>query len=221
MELLKLLEVTKTFTAGEKCTPVNRVNLTLSAHDFISIMGVSGSGKTTLLMLMGGLLRPTAGEISYLGKSIYAMSDDELTSWRGKTVGYLFQNVQMVQALTLRENIELARRYGNSPQADIDEILELLDLTKLQNRLPSQLSGGQKRRGMFAVTLARSPKIILADEPTNDLDNRSSQKIIDILQNAAQKGKAVVLVTHNWEWAQKAQRLYKMENGTLNPVASI
>jgi len=221
MELLKLLKVTKTFETGEKCTAVNEVSLSVSEHDFISIMGVSGSGKSTLLMLMGGLLKPTSGDISYLGKSLFSMSDTELTNWRGKTVGYLFQNVQLVQALTLRENMELARRYGNNLEANVDEILKLLDLTKLQSRLPSQLSGGQKRRGMFAVTLVRDPKIILADEPTNDLDDKSSQQIIDILQSAAQKGKAVVLVTHNARWAAQAGKQYRMENGSLNLVTSI
>jgi len=221
MELLKLLKVTKTFETGEKCTAVNEVSLSVSEHDFISIMGVSGSGKSTLLMLMGGLLKPTSGDISYLGKSLFSMSDIELTNWRGKTVGYLFQNVQLVQALTLRENMELARRYGNNLEANVDEILKLLDLTKLQSRLPSQLSGGQKRRGMFAVTLVRDPKIILADEPTNDLDDKSSQQIIDILQSAAQKGKAVVLVTHNARWAAQAGKQYRMENGSLNLVTSI
>jgi putative ABC transport system ATP-binding protein len=218
MELLKLINATKTFETGEKCTPVDGVNLTICENDFISIMGVSGSGKSTLLMLMGGLLKPTSGDISYLGKSLYSMSDDDLAKWRGKNVGYLFQNVQMVQALTLRENIELARRYGNNPEADIEEILEILDLTKLQNSLPSQMSGGQKRRGLFAVTMVRDPKLILADEPTNDLDNESSQKIISLLQHAAQKGKAVVLVTHNPEWAGCAAKKYVMEKSTLNII---
>ena len=122
MELLKLFNVTKTFETGEKCTPVDRVNLTICENDFISIMGVSGSGKSTLLMLMGGLLKPTSGDLSYCGESLYSMSDNALAKWRGKNVGYLFQNVQMVQALTLRENIELARRYGNNPKADIEEL---------------------------------------------------------------------------------------------------
>jgi len=218
MELLKLFNVTKTFETGEKCTPVDRVNLTICENDFISIMGVSGSGKSTLLMLMGGLLKPTSGDLSYCGESLYSMSDNALAKWRGKNVGYLFQNVQMVQALTLRENIELARRYGNNPKADIEELLEKLELTKLQNSLPSQMSGGQRRRALFAVTMVRDPKLILADEPTNDLDNHWSQKIVDLLEDAAQKGKAVVLVTHNSKWAGRADKRYMMENSTLNII---
>ncbi|MGI6330984.1 MAG: ABC transporter ATP-binding protein [Zhaonellaceae bacterium] len=218
MELLKLFNVTKTFETGEKCTPVDRVNLTICENDFISIMGVSGSGKSTLLMLMGGLLKPTSGDLSYCGESLYSMSDDALAKWRGKNVGYLFQNVQMVQALTLRENIELARRYGNNPKADIEELLEKLELTKLQNSLPSQMSGGQRRRALFAVTMVRDPKLILADEPTNDLDSHWSQKIVDLLEDAAQKGKAVVLVTHNSKWAGRADKRYMMENSTLNII---
>jgi ABC-type lipoprotein export system ATPase subunit len=218
MELLKLFNVTKTFETGEKCTPVDRVNLTICENDFISIMGVSGSGKSTLLMLMGGLLKPTSGDLSYCGESLYSMSDNALAKWRGKNVGYLFQNVQMVQALTLRENIELARRYGNNPKADIEELLEKLELTKLQNSLPSQMSGGQRRRALFAVTMVRDPKLILADEPTNDLDSHWSQKIVDLLEDAAQKGKAVVLVTHNSKWAGRADKRYMMENSTLNII---
>lgn len=215
MELLKLNQVTKTFETGEKCTPVNSLDFTIYQNDFISIQGVSGSGKSTLLMLMGGLLKQTSGDITYLGKNIYDMSDDDLAVWRGKIVGYLYQNVQIVQALTIKENIKLARRYGNSPNADIDKILEIFDLTRLQNSLPGQLSGGQKRRAMFAVAMSRDPKIILADEPTNDLDEEMSCKIINIFKNVAKEGKSVILVTHNPKWADKANKKYTMDNGVL------
>lgn len=218
MELLKLIKVTKTFETGERCTPVNSLDLTIFEHDFISIQGVSGSGKSTLLMLMGGLLKPTSGSITYLSKNIHDMSDEAFAIWRGKTVGYLFQNVQMVQALTIRENIELARRFGNNVKGDIDAIIEKFELTEVQNSLPGQLSGGQKRRAMFAVTMIRDPQIILADEPTNDLDERMSYKIINILKTAAEEGKAVILVTHNPVWAAQANRRYMMNNGGLEQL---
>ena len=148
-------------------------------------------------------------------EDIYLMSDDELTSWRGKNIGYLFQNIQMSSALTVRENLMFAREFGNDKSIDVEMMLDRFGLKEVAESLPGRLSGGQKRRAMIASVLVRKPKIILADEPTNDLDHIWAEQIIEYLEKEVQPEGALVLVTHDLKWAERAKIKYKMEEGRI------
>ena len=217
MELLKIDNVTKKYQNADSYA-VEKSSFSINKGDFISIEGVSGSGKSTMLMMIGGLLKPSEGGIIYNGKDIYTMSDKTLSQWRGKVAGYLFQNVQLVQALTVRENMMLARKLGNNIKFDIDNIIKELGLEKEADRLPGHLSGGQKRRAMIGCVLSRDPEMLLADEPTNDLDEYWATKIMDILKKSTESGKAVVLVTHDKRWSSLATIRYSINSGVLNGV---
>ena len=164
---------------------------------------------------MAGLMRPTEGKILWKNEDIYLMSDDELTSWRGKNIGYLFQNIQMSSALTVRENLMFAREFGNDKSIDVEMMLDRFGLKEVAESLPGRLSGGQKRRAMIASVLVRKPKIILADEPTNDLDHIWAEQIIEYLEKEVQPEGALVLVTHDLKWAERAKIKYKMEEGRI------
>lgn len=217
MELLKIENVTKKYSNADTYA-VGNCSFSINKGDFISIEGVSGSGKSTLLMMIGGLLKPSNGHIIYDGKDIYGMNDKALSQWRGKAAGYLFQNVQLVQALTIRENMLLARKLGNNSNFDIDAILKELGLENEADRLPGNLSGGQKRRAMIGCVLSRDSEILLADEPTNDLDEHWATIIMDMLKKSTENGKAVVLVTHDKRWSSLATTRYSINSGVLNGI---
>ena len=219
MSLCTLRGVGKTYDRGEKVSPLKALDLSVDRGDFISIQGESGIGKTTLLMIMGGLLRPTEGSVFYDDRDSRGMSEHALTSWRGAHIGFLFQNIQMVSALTIEENIVLSRRLGGKKRAmegfDTEHLLARFGLAEKRNCLPHQLSGGQRRRAMIVATLARKPELLLADEPTNDLDKDWGGQVMDLFGEWAACGGAVVLVTHHQEYAEKAKIGYKMQNGMV------
>ena len=212
--MLKLDNISQIYATGNESVLKN-VSLEVKAGDYIALEGVSGSGKSTLLYIMAGLLRPTEGKVYWNDKDIYQMSDNELTSWRGKNIGYLFQNIQMSGALTVRENMKFVREFGNDKNVNIEEMLEIFGLTEVADSLPGTLSGGQKRRAMIASVLIRKPQIVLADEPTNDLDHEWAGKVIEYLKKVVQPDGALVLVTHDLKWAEKAEIKYKMEEGSI------
>ncbi len=212
---LTIEKVTKQYS-GNDYQAVKSCDMKIKSGDFISIQGESGSGKSSLLLMMSGLLPPTSGRVLWNGESIYDMSDNALSIWRSKNVGYLFQNVQLVQALTVRENMLLSRSFGNDPTLDIEALITLFGLEDEANKLPSLLSGGQRRRAMIACVLSRDPLIVCADEPTNDLDSVWASKIMAILNDLKKKDKAIVLVTHDSRWITDDQIQYVMENGELN-----
>ena len=214
MEILKLTNVCKKYD-GSSTYAVQSCDISVHEGERISIQGVSGSGKSTLLLMMSGLLQPTDGQVLWNGKNIYEMDDRTLSSWRGKYAGYLFQNVQLVQALTIRENLHLASMLGNDPKMDIEQIIKDLELQQEADRLPGQLSGGQRRRAMIGCVLARSPKIILADEPTNDLDIAWAKRIMEHMENLTREGRALILVTHDPRWIREDSTRYTMDDGML------
>ena len=194
--MLKLENISQIYAKGNE--PVLKgINFEIKTGDYIALEGVSGSGKSTLLYIMAGLMRPTEGKVLWKNEDIYLMSDDELTSWRGKNIGYLFQNIQMSSALTVRENLMFAREFGNDKSIDVEMMLDRFGLKEVAESLPGRLSGGQKRRAMIASVLVRKPKIILADEPTNDLDHIWAEQIIEYLEKEVQPEGALVLVTHD------------------------
>ena len=211
---LKLEQISKQYP-GNDYQAVKPCDLTIKSGDFISIQGESGSGKSSLLLMMSGLLAPTSGKVIWNGASVYDMNDSALSLWRSKNVGYLFQNVQLVQALTVRENLILSRSFGNDPDLDVDGLISQFGLEEEADKLPSLLSGGQKRRAMIACVLARDPQIICADEPTNDLDSVWASKIMSYLSELIKQNKAILLVTHDSRWIKENQIQYEMEYGEL------
>jgi putative ABC transport system ATP-binding protein len=197
---------------------LNRVSLKLQAGVLVSLVGRSGSGKSTLLNLLGGLDRPTEGQVVINGQSLNDLSESKLNQWRGTQVGIIFQFFQLLPTLTALENVVLAMDLvGSVPRharvARATELLASLELQGLEHRLPEQLSGGQQQRVAVARALANDPPLLLADEPTGNLDHAASMNVLDALHTCARRGKAVVLVTHDEEIAAGAGRLIRMLDG--------
>ena len=220
MEICKLEHIRKDYIMGETVSPLKDATLTVSAGDFIAVEGPSGIGKSTLLYVMGTMLQWEAGTYSFEGRDVAAMTDNEKSDLRAEKIGFMFQDTNLIQALTLRENLIFAQQVGGK-KADKDKVDELLmefDLLDRGDFFPHQLSGGQRRRAMAARCLIHNPLLILADEPTNDLDGIWAEKIIQMLKREASRGAGVVMVTHNTHWAKQANRRCYLEDGALFPV---
>ena len=216
MEICKLEHIRKDYRMGEVVTPLRDLCLSVHPGDFIAVEGPSGMGKSTLLYVMGTLLQSDEGVYTFEGKDISAMSDREKSALRAKKIGFLFQDSTMIQALTLRENLLFTQGVGGKRDPKkVDALLEQFGLGDRAGFFPHQLSGGQRRRAMAARALLHDPKLILADEPTNDLDDHWSQEIIRILKEQTASGTAVVMVTHNSRWAAQATRRCRLEDGVL------
>ena len=218
MEICRLEHIHKDYRMGETVTPLKDINITVNSGEFIAVEGPSGMGKSTLLYVIGTLLKSDDGKLFFEGRDISAMTDKEQTSLRGEKIGFLFQDSSLIQALTLKENLEFAQTLGGKRKADparIDEMLERVGLTERANFLPYQLSGGQRRRAMVARALIHTPSLILADEPTNDLDDLWAEKVVSLLQEETQRGAAVVMVTHNTRWSAQASSRYRLDDGVL------
>ena len=214
--------LTKTYGEGEnQVHAVDNVNLTIEDNEFVTIVGTSGSGKSTLLNLLGGLDRPTSGEIEISGKQLKHLSEEELTIFRRRNVGFVFQQYNLVPILSVYENIVLPIQLdGNTvDEPFVDEVIRTLGLKGRESRLPSMLSGGQQQRVAIARALAAKPAIILADEPTGNLDSKSSQDVLGLLKQAAKKfNQTVIMITHNDQIAQLADRVIRIEDGKLFDV---
>ena len=216
MEICKLEHIHKDYRMGEIVTPLKDVTLTVNSGDFIAVEGPSGIGKSTLLYVMGTLLQSDEGTYTFEGKDVAKLSDSEKSALRAKKIGFLFQDSTMIQALTLRENLLFTQSVcGKKDPKQVAEFLYQFGLEDRADFFPHQLSGGQRRRAMAARALIHDPVLILADEPTNDLDEHWSQEIIRILNEQTQKGTAVVMVTHNSRWAEMANRRCRLEEGVL------
>lgn len=218
MEICRLEHIHKDYRMGETVTPLKDINITVNSGDFVAVEGPSGMGKSTLLYVIGTLLKADDGKIFFDGKDVMSMTDREQTSLRGEKVGFLFQDSSLIQALTLRENLEFAQTLGGKRKADpakVDEMLERVGLTERANFLPYQLSGGQRRRAMVARALIHTPDLILADEPTNDLDDLWAEKVVSMLQEESRRGAAVIMVTHNTRWSAQASVRYRLDDGVL------
>ena len=216
MEICKLEHIHKDYRMGEVVTPLRDVTLTVEPGDFIAVEGPSGIGKSTLLYVMGTLLQSDEGTYTFAGKDVAAMSDKEKSALRAKKIGFLFQDSTMIQALTLRENLLFTQSVcGKKNPKQVEELLYQFGLEDRANFFPHQLSGGQRRRAMAARAMIHDPALILADEPTNDLDEHWSGEIIRILKEQTKKGTAVVMVTHNSRWAETATRRCRLEDGVL------
>ena len=194
------------------------VNLSVDSGEFVAIVGTSGSGKSTLLHMLGGLDRPTSGSVIVDGKDIFSLKDEALTIFRRRKIGFVFQSYNLVPVLNVRENIVLPIQLdGRQVDEDfLDKIVNTLGLEKKLGSLPSQLSGGQQQRVAIARALAAAPAIILADEPTGNLDSRTSQDVLSLLKVTSQKfAQTIVMITHNEEIAQTADRIIRIEDGRI------
>lgn len=219
MDILQVTNLKKYYTTGDIVVKaLDGVNLQVHKGEFLAIVGTSGSGKSTLLNMLGGLDVPTEGEIIIDGQKISGLRRDELTILRRRKIGFVFQNYNLLPLLNVYENIVLPIRLdgGREDESAVDEILELLHLTEKKYAMPSQLSGGQQQRVAIARALSAKPSIMLADEPTGNLDSRTGQDVLGLLKISAQKlGQTVVMITHNDEIAQLADRIIRIEDGHI------
>lgn len=219
MEILRSENLKKYY--DENTVPVRAldgVDITIDQGEFVAIVGTSGSGKSTLLNMLGGLDRPTSGSVTVDGKKIFELTDEELTIFRRRKIGFVFQAFNLVPVLTVYENIVLPIQLdGNSVDEEfVDQVIASLGLKEKVENLPNQLSGGQQQRVAIARALATKPSIILADEPTGNLDSKTSQDVLGLLKMTSVKFKqTIVMITHNEEIAQMADRIIRIEDGKV------
>lgn len=203
---------------GSSVKALDGISLSVEKGEFVAIVGTSGSGKSTLLHMLGGLDRATEGKVYVDGNDIFAMSDEKLTIFRRRSVGFVFQNYNLVPILNVRENIVLPIELdgGKVDETYLDLIIRTLGLQEKMNTLPSNLSGGQQQRVAIARALATKPSIILADEPTGNLDSKTSQEVLILLKQMSEKfNQTIVMITHNEQIAQTADRIIRIEDGII------
>lgn len=219
VNVLELKNLKKYYGNGESLVKaLDGVNLIVQRGEFIAIVGTSGSGKSTLLNMAGGLDNPTSGNVVIDGKEISDMSDEELTIFRRRQIGFIFQNYNLVPMLNVYENIVLPIELdGNKVDKNyINQIVELLHLKEKQNYFPNNLSGGQQQRVAIARALASKPSIILADEPTGNLDSHTGQEVLGLLKMSIKKfNQTLIMITHNMEIAQLSDRIIRIEDGKI------
>lgn len=219
MPVLKTENLTKIYGSGEtQVKALAGVDFEVEAGEFVSIVGTSGSGKTTLLHMLGGLDRPSSGKVYVEGKDIFSLKEDELTVFRRRKIGFIFQSYNLVPVLNVYENIVLPVELDGETEDKeyITQVISLLGLGNKLGNLPSQLSGGQQQRVAIARALAAKPAIILADEPTGNLDSGTSQDVLSLLKVTGEKfSQTIVMITHNEEIAQLADRIIRIEDGKI------
>ena len=215
-------ELSKIYGVGEnRVAALDRVNLEIAINDFISIMGPSGSGKSTLLHLLSGLDRPTSGSLTYDGRDIYRFSDKELSAFRRRRIGFVFQQYNLLPVLTAKENIimPLLLDKRQPDEAYLMQLAELLGISDRLEHLPHELSGGQQQRVAIARALIAKPDIIFADEPTGNLDSKSGSEVMKMLENIWEEtGTKLVIITHDRRVAQMADRQFVIVDGVLSEV---
>ena len=219
MEILKVQKLCKTYGTGEvKVDALKNVSFSLEKGEFVAVVGESGSGKSTLLNCIGALDVPTSGVITIDGSNLFTLKEEERTIFRRRNIGFIFQSFQLVSELTVEQNIAfpLLLDYRKPKTSDVEEILELLGLTDRRNHLPSQLSGGQQQRVAIGRALITKPKLILADEPTGNLDSTSGNEIMDIIKGLWNDGHTIVLITHDINVANQAGRKVYVHDGILS-----
>ena len=219
MSILQTHDLRKYYGSGDtQVRALDGVDLAVEPGEFVAIVGTSGSGKSTLLHMLGGLDRPTAGKVEVDGKDIFALKDEALTIFRRRKIGFVFQSYNLVPVLSVYENIVLPVELDGRrvDQAYLREVVDTLGLGKKLRSLPNQLSGGQQQRVAIARALAAKPSILLADEPTGNLDSKTSQDVLGLMKVTWQKfGQTMVMITHNEEIAQLADRIVRIEDGRI------
>ena len=221
-DAIRLEDARKSFpTRGGQSFPALRgVSLRVSSGDFIAVLGKSGSGKSTLLNLIAGIDRPTSGEVHAAGADLNRLNENSMALWRGRNVGVVFQFFQLLPTLTVEENILLAMDFvGKIPSAErrtrARDLLDLVGLRDQSAKLPSALSGGQQQRAAIARALANDPPIILADEPTGNLDSETSAAVAELFQGLVDRRKTLLVVTHDDNLARRAHRIIRLKDGLL------
>lgn len=219
MTILETKDLRKVYGSGEaEVRALDGIDLTVNDGEFVAVVGSSGSGKSTLLHMLGGLDRPTSGTVIVDGQDLSALKEEELTIFRRRKIGFVFQSYNLVPVLSVCENIVLPVELdgGNLDKTYIDQIVQTLGLENKLTNLPNTLSGGQQQRVAIARALAAKPAIILADEPTGNLDSRTSQDVMGLLKITSERfSQTIVMITHNEELAQMADRTIRIEDGRI------
>lgn len=222
MEILKVQNVCKTYGTGEASVEaLKNVSFSLEKGEFAAVVGESGSGKSTLLNCIGALDVPTSGTIKIDENNLFSMKEEERTIFRRRNIGFIFQSFQLVSELTVEQNImfPVLLDYRKPNQADVNEVLEMLGLTQRRHHLPSQLSGGQQQRVAIGRALITKPKLILADEPTGNLDSKNSQDVIELLMTASRHYRQTILmITHNHNLTSMVDRVLRVTDGALTDL---
>ena len=222
MAVLEVRELTKKYGQGEaEVTALDHVSFSVERGEFVAIVGESGSGKSTLLNVVGALDKPTAGKVLIDGKDIFSMPEKKLTVFRRQHIGFIFQSFNLIPELNVEQNITfpLLLDYKKPDQKFVNELLQVLGLTERRNHLPSQLSGGQQQRVAIGRALVTHPALIMADEPTGNLDSKNSQEVIALLQSMSQKyQQTILMITHNENQAGAANRVFRMSDGVLKDL---
>lgn len=219
MEILRVENLTKIYGKGDtKVTALDNISFKVNKGEFVAITGSSGSGKSTLLHLIGGVDRPSSGKVFIDGNDIYAMSNDNLAIFRRRQIGLVYQFYNLIPILNVEENIKLPLQLDNREprKEDMESMLLILGLTSRRFHLPNELSGGQQQRTSIGRALITNPAIILADEPTGNLDSKASKEIMDILKISNKKyNQTIIMITHDLELAKEADRIIKLEDGKI------
>lgn len=219
MSILQVQDLKKIYGSGETAVhALDGVDLSVEKGEFVAIVGTSGSGKSTLLHMLGGLDRPTGGTVTVDGRELGSLNDEQLTIFRRRKIGFVFQNYNLVPVLNVLENIVLPIHLDGKQvdEAYVNEIIEVLGIQSKLQSLPNNLSGGQQQRVAIARALAAKPAIILADEPTGNLDSKTSQDVLGLLKVTSQRfSQTIVMITHNEEIAQMADRIIRIEDGHI------
>lgn len=218
--LVEIKDVCKVYNPGEnEVRALDHVSLTIDEQEFVAIIGHSGSGKSTLMNMLGCLDVPTSGEYWLHGQDVSALSDDALSDIRNREIGFIFQGFNLIPNLTALENVELPLIYRGVSKSVREELsVEALKKVGLEHRMdhkPSEMSGGQQQRAAIARAIAQAPPVILADEPTGNLDSNSTKEIMDILKGLHKEGRTVILITHDNEIAAQAKRVIKIRDGKI------
>jgi len=226
--MITLSNVTRRYYLDDKTViePVSNVSLEIPQYEFVAIIGRSGSGKTTLLNLIAGLIKPSSGKIVIEGKELQSMNDRELSALRNRKIGFVFQFPSLLPSLRVIENVMLPRDFmnHNAKESVSDHAAWLLEMVGLSKRLeayPKHLSAGEQKRAVIARALVNKPQILLADEPTSDLDEKTEQEIMSLLMNIHSNGVTVIMVTHNLELVPFASKAFKMENSRLTEISTV
>ena len=219
MEILKVQNLCKTYGKGEaKVDALKNVSFSLNKGEFAAVVGESGSGKSTLLNCIGALDTPTSGSVLMDGQNLFSMKEEKRTIFRRRNIGFIFQSFQLVSELNVEQNImfPLLLDYRKPDPAEVQEILDLLGLTERRSHLPNQLSGGQQQRVAIARALITRPKLILADEPTGNLDSKNSQDVIDLLTRASRHyQQTILMITHNKNLTASVDRVFRVTDGVF------
>jgi putative ABC transport system ATP-binding protein len=221
-EIIHLMDIQKSYDVGGNLVPVLKgLDLSVMPGEFVAITGPSGNGKSTLLNMITGIDRPTQGEVIVNGSPVHTMSENQLATWRGENVGIIFQFFQLLPSLSLQQNVimpmEFAGKYGRKERRDrAMQLLEMVELSDQAHKLPGMVSGGQQQRAAIARALANDPPLLIADEPTGNLDSQTAETIFELFEKLVEQGKSMLMVTHDANLAQRIPRIIEIKNGVIS-----